>query len=66
MIGEYLSRAKVQETEREIVRMQLVAAAERAKAQHRAGAVPKPRTVSAMPLRLLRAFRPAALREGIR
>ena len=64
---EYLSRAKVQETEREIARIHLEAAAERATAQHRASAVPKPRTVSAMPLRLLRrayrqagALRPAA------
>ncbi len=67
MVGEYLSRAKVQEFEREIARMQLAAAAERATAQHRAGAVPEPRMVSAMPLRLLRracrqagALRPAA------
>jgi len=68
MVGEYLSRAKVQETEREIVRMQLAAAAEGANTHRRhAAAVPKPRTVSAMPLRLLRrayrqagALRPAA------
>ncbi len=58
MIGEYLSRAKVREVEREIAQIQLASAAKRA--QHRAGAVPKPRTVSAMPLRLLRALRPAA------
>jgi hypothetical protein len=65
MVGEYLTRAKVQEVEREIAQMQLASAAKRA--QHRAGAVPKPRTVSAMPLRLLRrayrqagALRPAA------
>ncbi len=63
---EYLSRAKVQETEREIARVQLAAAAERATAQHHAVAVPEPRTVSAMPLRLLRrAFRQAgALRPA--
>ena len=66
MVGEYLSRAKVQEFEREIARMQLAAAAEHATAQHRAGAVPNPRTVSAMPLRLLRrAYRQAgALRPA--
>jgi hypothetical protein len=65
MVGEYLTRAKVQEVEREIAQIQLASAAKRA--QHRAGAVPKPRTVSAMPLRLLRrayrqagALRPAA------
>jgi hypothetical protein len=65
MVGEYLSRTKVQETEREIAQIQLASAAKRA--QHRAGAVPKPRTVAAMPLRLLRracrqagALRPAA------
>ncbi len=65
MVGEYLSRAKVQEVEREIAQIQLASAAKRA--QHRAGAVPKPRTVSAIPLRLLRrayrqagALRPAA------
>jgi len=64
---EYLSRAKVQEIEREVARMQLAAAAEMTKAQRHAAAVPKPRTVSAMPLRLLRrayrqagALRPAA------
>ena len=64
---EYLGRAKIQETEREIARVQLAAAAERATAQHRAGAVPKPRTVSAMPLRLLRrAYRQAgALRPAL-
>ncbi len=57
MVGDYLSRAKVQEVEREIARMQLAAAAKRATAQHRAGAVPEPRMVSAMPLRLLRRAR---------
>ena len=68
MVGEYLGRAKVQEVEREIARMHLEAAAERAKTHRRhAVAVPKPRAVSAMPLRLLRrayrqagALRPAA------
>ena len=57
---EYLSRAKVQETEREIIRVQLAAAAEGTKAHHYAAAAPKPRTVSAIPLRLLRALRPAS------
>jgi hypothetical protein len=65
MVGEYLSRAKVQEVEREVAQIQLASAAK--KTQHRADAVPKPRMVSAMPLRLLRracrqagALRPAA------
>ncbi len=57
---EYLSRAKVRETEREIARIQLEAAAEMTKVHHHAAAVPKPRTVSAIPLRLLRALRPAS------
>ncbi len=57
---EYLSRAKVQETEREIVRLQLAAAAEETKAHRRAAAVPGPRTVSAIPLRLLRRARQQA------
>ncbi len=64
---EYLSRAKVQETEREIARIHLETAAERTKANRHAAAAPKPRTVSAIPLRLLRrayrqagALRPAA------
>ncbi len=57
MVDDYLSRAKVQEVEREIARMQLAAAAERATAKHRAGAVPEPRMVSAMPLRPLRRAR---------
>ena len=45
---DYISRAKTQETEREIAQIQLVSAAKRA--QHRAGAVPKPRTVSSRAL----------------
>ena len=49
---DYISRAKTQELEREIAQIQLVSAAKRA--QHRTGAVPKPRTVSSMPMSLLR------------
>ena len=60
MYMEYLSRARIHETEREIARIDLEADAERTKVHRHAAAVPKPRTVSAMPLRLLRALRPAS------
>ena len=55
---DYISRARTQEVEREIAQIRLANAARRA--QHRAGAVPKPRTVTSMPLRLLRALRSAS------
>ena len=64
---QYLSQAKVQETEREIARIQREAAAEGTMAKRHVAAVSEPRTVSAMPLRLMRrawrqagALRPAA------
>ncbi len=55
---EYLWRAKTQEVEREIAHIRL---AERASSQHRrAASAPKRRTTPAIPLRLLRALRPAS------
>ena len=62
MDAEYQCRAKIQEIEREISRIHLAAAAERANSQHRGHAAPKPklRTASAIPLRLLRALRSAS------
>ena len=51
---EYISRAKTQEVEREIAQIQLASAAKRAEPRRRAAASPERRTVSAMPLRLLR------------
>ncbi len=55
---EYLGRAKMQEVEREIAHMRLV---QRATSQHRrAASAPKRRTTPAIPLRLLRALRPAS------
>ena len=63
---EYLSRARTQETEREIAQIQLVSAAKRAEPHRRAATSPEPRTVSPVPLRLLRrAWRQAgALRSA--
>ena len=67
MVGEYLSRAKVQEVEREIAQMYLASAAKRATSRRLAAVRPEQRTMPAMPLRLLRracrqagALRPAA------
>ncbi len=55
---EYLGRAKMREVEREIAHIRLV---ERAGSQHRrASSAPKRRATPAMPLRLLRALRPAS------
>ena len=55
---EYPWRAKMQEVEREIAHVRL---AERASSQHRrAASAPKRRTTPAIPLRLLRALRPAS------
>lgn len=55
---EYLGRAKMQEVEREIAHIRLV---QRATSQHRrAASAPKRRTIPAIPLRLLRALRPAS------
>jgi hypothetical protein len=51
---EYISRAKTQELEREIAQIQLASAAKRAKSHRRAAASPEQRTVSSMPLSLLR------------
>ena len=60
MDTELLSRARIQDIEREVSRIRLAAAAERAKPHHRRAASDgKPRTVPAMPLRLLRALRQA-------
>ncbi len=61
MDTELLSRAKTQDIEREMSRIRLAAAAERAGAPPRRAA-PKPRSrmVSAMPRRLLRALREAS------
>ncbi len=56
---DYISRARTQEVEREIAQIRLANAAKRAKSD-RAGAVPKPRTVTSMPMRLLRALRSAS------
>ncbi len=63
---DYISRARTQEVEREIAQIQLVSAAKRAKSHRRAPASPEHRTVSAMPLSLLRrAWRQAgALRSA--
>ena len=63
---EYLSRARVQASEREIAQIQLVSAAKRAEPHRRAAARPEQRTVSPVPLRLLRrAWRQAgALRSA--
>ncbi len=61
MDAELLSRAKVQDIEREVNRMRLAAAAEGAKPDRRRSAPrPKPRAVPAMPLRLLRVLRLAS------
>lgn len=61
MDAELLSRAKLQDIEREIGRIRLAAAAESAKPHRRRAAPdPKPRVVPAMPLRLLRALRLAS------
>ncbi len=61
MDAELLSRARIQDVEREISRMRLAAVAERAKPRRRRAAPGgKPRSVPAMPLRLLRARRQAA------
>ncbi len=55
---EYLWRAKMQEVEREIAHIRL---AEKASPQHRRSTRgPKRRTTPAIPLRLLRALRPAS------
>ncbi len=55
---EYLGRAKMQEVEREIAHIRLV---QRATSQHRrAASAPMRRTTPAIPLRLLRALRPAS------
>jgi len=60
MDAELLSRARIQDIEREISRIRLAAAAESEKLQHREAAPDaKPRTVPGMPLRLLRALRQA-------
>ena len=57
---DYISRAKVQASEREIAQIQLVSAARRAEPHRRAAARPEQRTVSPVPLRLLRrAYRQA-------
>ena len=63
---DYISRAKTQELEREIAQIQLVSAAKRAEPHRRAAARPEQRTVSPVPLRLLRrAWRQAgALRSA--
>ena len=63
---EYLSRARVQASEREIAQIQLVSAAKRAEPHRRAAARPEQRTVSPVPLSLLRrAWRQAgALRSA--
>ena len=51
---EYISRAKTQEVEREIAKIRLANAAKRAAPHRRAAASPGQRTVSSMPLSLLR------------
>ncbi len=51
---DYISRAKTQEVEREIAQIQLASAARRAEPHRRAAASPGQRTVSSMPLSLLR------------
>ncbi len=51
---DYISRAKIQEVEREIAQIQLASAAKRATSPRRAAVRPEHRTVPAMPLRLLR------------
>ncbi len=55
---EYLSRAKIREVEREIALTRLASRA--SSRNRRAARAPKPRTVSAIPLRLLRTLRPAS------
>lgn len=68
MDAELLSRARIQEIEREISRIRLAAAAEGGRWQHRRTALEgRPRVVPAMPLRALRrACRQAgALRQAV-
>ncbi len=61
MDAELLSRAKVQDIEREMNRIRLAAAAVGAKPdRRRATPDPRPRAVPAVPLRLLRALRLAS------
>ena len=51
---DYISRARMQEVEREIAQIQLVSAAMRVMSHGGAAARPEHRTVSSMPLSLLR------------
>ena len=51
---DYISRAMTQETEREIAQIQLASAARRAKSDRRVAGSTEQRTVSSMPLNLLR------------
>ena len=58
---ELLSRARIHDIEREMRRIQQVSLAEKAGSpRHRPAPEPKLRTAPALPLRLLRALRPAS------
>lgn len=60
MDAELLSRARIQDIEREISRIRLAAAARSEKSQpRRAASDGEPRAVPAMPLRVMRALRQA-------
>ncbi len=60
MDAELLSRARIQDIEREMSRVRLAAAADRAKSQHRRAAPDrKAQAVLATPLRVLLALRQA-------
>lgn len=61
MYTELLNHSKTQEIEREMSRIRLVSLAEKAASpRHRPSAAPKRRAAPALPLRLLRALRPAS------
>lgn len=51
---DYISRARIQDLEREIAQIQLASAARRAEPHRRAAASPEQPRVSSMPLSLLR------------
>lgn len=61
MYREFLYHSKIEDIEREVRRIRLVSLAEKAGSPRRRPAPePKPRTAPALPLRLLRALRPAS------
>ena len=61
MYTEFLNHSKTQEIEREVRRIRLVGLAEKAGSpRYHPAPEPKPRAAPALPLRLLRALRPAS------